>query len=1215
MRNKKRSNQPMFEALEPRQMMTANLPSFDLASPALYQIHGAGDTQGQLSKIEIASKSFADIGSNAGFKINATGFRVADGLIYGITKDSDSLVRIGADGNHQLVGKIDGLPNGSYYSGDFGDDGLLYVRHRNEFYGINVESLQVDRVVSTVQDVSRTYDIAFNPKTNLHYSIRKAGKKAEFISIDLSRNETAGAVEVINADLKPAGTYGALFSDATGRVFAANNAGGLYEVDVATGEALFAGFSPRATSNDGAFSAAATINLPPVALDHWFSTLVGSNQESIHIPAPYDVEGESLQVTILELPSLGVVRGADGVDVEAGQTMTVEELTGLTFDASTIKQGFGNEELHFEVSDGFHTVTSTVIINLSGLSKISGSVVVLDDTEESAYEGYAYNNEIRLTGKDNWGEEIDVVQFSDINGQFEFVDVAPGTYQVQQLQPPVVIDSYVDVGELNARVENGRVVDLVVRDKPVAYNGPVFFEEAPAVVSGFTYVDSDGSGDVGVGEEGIASVTLLLSGVDNVGNEIAESTTTDSFGYYEFRNVRAGKYQIQQQQPDAYVDAVSNPGDAGGIASKNKISEINVGAGQIANGNNFGEYEKGTLAGSVFIDNDIDNAFDRGDTPVEGVTIKLTGRDIFGNEVRQSTVTDTNGDYRFDQLIAGTYELEEKQPDSLVDQRSHVGVFNDDETTLAENGVESTNRISSIQLGGGRHGRGFNFSESVNYEFTKTFEQRVVFSGTAGNDSFEFIGGDVFHVVILNGVEHVIDASKTTKVSFDGGEGVDQIRMTGSTNVEQVMIKDDLAYMWSKYFAVEAIGGEDIRLDSGGGYDRAYLYDTEHDDRLKMTQDYSRLWNDQTRYETVGYHRSYAYATAGGADRAYLYDSKYDDTVKMTSSNARIISRKFYNYARGFERVYSYSVNGGNDLAQFWDSTENRDTFEATPDSSRMFNDHFYNYSSGFNRVDAFAANGGEDDRAFLNGSESQDILVANPARAGLSGEGYKQTVHNFERVYANSNGGNDRAYLFDSKLDDRFIARPDDARLYNDEYFLKVNQFDQVDAYSSQGGNDRAYFYDSPGDDTLIALESEMRFFGDGFDNSSHGFARNYAHANAGGEDRVFFYDSDKADTVKHSLGFTRMYGEGYYVWAGGFENVTTKFASASRYDRAIVFGVVGEDTIAKTGSLAEVFYKQASHYIYDIDPHADGGDDKSDDNADISILEDLLEIIEMKD
>ena len=1213
--NKRRKSQKrkrpigfQYDTLETRQVLTTVLPAFSPDATVLYQIHGASDQQGQLSEIDLANETFADVGSNAGFKINGTGFRTADGYIYGIKMDADQLIRIGADGQNEILGDIDGLPNGNYFTGDFGQDGLLYLRHGNNFYGVNVDTVAVERVATADQNVSKTYDITYNPETGLHYSVRKSGTRAEFISIDLTSASDVATVSVINDNLQPAGTYGALFSDASGRVFAANNAGGLYEIELETGVATYAGHSPSASSNDGAASSLAFFDLPPVVIDAWMSTTVGEAAANIPIESPYDLEGQTLQINVLELPDVGQIFDAVGNAVSVNQSLTVEDLIGLKYQPpEQVDSGVGPVSFVYEVSDGLHISNGSVEISLAGLSRITGQVIVHDDTEESSFAGYVYNNEIRITGENYLGTAIDQTVLTDVNGKYEFTDVAPGTYQIEQLQPPVVFDGYVEFGDADSIVKSNAIEGLVVSSDPNLINGPTFFEYAPTLISGFSYVDSNANGVVDVDDPGIGSVAIELSGTDFDGNSISRFTTTNSYGYYEFRGLAPGTYRVVQTQPDQFISAQSNVGEFGGIASNNQIDGIELSAGQLGNGYSFGEYENSSLAGNVFVDNDIDKAFDSGDTPLANVTLRLTGVDFQGNQIQLESTTDALGAYLFDGLAAGTYSLTQIQPLELDDGFSHIGIFNNDETTLASNGTTGVNQIADITVGSGRHGRSFNFSERISYRFATSFDQTLTFEGTDSADHFEFVAGEVFHTVTLNGEEFLIDAAVNSNILFDGKLGEDHVSLTGSTKIEDVVTTGSTATMRSENWRIHTFASERFVANSGGGYDRAFMYDTVEDDRVKMQQDYSRLWNDNYSAETHGYHRSYAYAENGGEDRAYLYDSKYDDTVKMTSTSARMISRNFYNFAGNFERVYAYAVNGGSDRAQFWDSKMDNDVFQASPEYARMYNKSFYNIATGFKQIDAFAVNGGSNDRAYLSGSEGDDLLIGTPEKTGMTGHGFDFDVHDFERTYAVSNGGNDRALLFDSKLDDRFVARPDQVRLYNDDYYLSAKGFGDVDAFSSSGGNDRAYFYDSAGDDTLVTLENEMRLFGTGFDNTSHGFARNYAHSTKGGHDAALLYDTAQADTVKIGASVSKMYGESYYSWLNGFENVATRFTNASRYDRALAFGTVDSDTLAMSGELADLIYDHAADFIYDTDAHE--LDDEDDDDM-ASINDDLASL-----
>jgi protocatechuate 3,4-dioxygenase beta subunit len=1041
-RAKKRRQKAALEygTFEPRKVMTS-LTGFPVDSGALYQIHGIDGNRGQLSEVDLVNRTFSDVGSSAGFNINATAFRTADGLIYGLRRDTNELVRIGANGGNETLGKVAGMPSSGSYSGDFAEDGLLYMRNGSSFFGINVDELAVENVVTAKENVNRTYDIAWNPKTGLHYTIRRAGAKSEFISIDLRQGANAGEVSVINDNLQPSGTYGALFSDANGRILAANNRGGLYEIDLNSGEATFAGYSPRASSNDGAYSALGSLNLPPVVADTWVSVLETDSVVRLPIETPYDLEGQTLEALVTKLPDNGLVVTASGDRVSAGQRLSVEELTTLEFiPAENFDAEAKPTSLQYEVSDGSLTSEAKVEISFAGMSRIEGQVIILDDTEESSFEGYALNNEIVLTGKDSRGNSVTQTALTDVYGNFAFENVAPGNYQVAQVQPYVVFDGHVTADGIGATLGENTISNLTVGESPSSISGLTFYEHAPTLLSGFTYVDADGNGKVDASESGVSGVTLEINGKDFNGRVVSEKTTTDTYGFYEFRGLAPGSYSVSQTQPKQFVDGESNPGRFGGTAEANFIANIDLGAGELGLNYNFGEYETSSLSGSVFIDNDLDSANDQGDTPLEGIVIKLNGVDFRGQSVTRQTLTDADGQYSFPNLVAGTYHLTQVQPEGLEDGFSHVGIFNNDETVLSTNGNEGANRITDIEVGFGRDGRSFNFSEKIDYDFGRYFEETVVFTGTNEKDVFVFNAGTHQHYVELNGESHYIDASKTVNVVFDGKEGIDEVYMTGSSKVERVITTADSVIMRSETFRVQTVNTPFFVIASGGGYDKVTMYDTPEMDRAKLTQDYTRVWNDSGYFaETRGFHRSYFYSDNGGDDRAYLYDSKYDDTIEMTSSNARMISRKYYSFVRNVERVYAYSVNGGTDRSQFWDSAQDLDVFQARPNYARMYNNGFYNIAEGFAQADAFAHNAGENDRAYISGSTGDDILVSSPAKTGITGEGFAVDVHGFERTYTTSNGGNDRALLFDSKLDDRFIARPNEATLYNNDYYLKA--------------------------------------------------------------------------------------------------------------------------------------------------------------------------------
>ena len=83
-----------------------------------------------------------------------------------------------------------------------------------------------------------------------------------------------------------------------------------------------------------------------------------------------------------------------------------------------------------------------------------------------------------------------------------------------------------------------------------------------------------------------------------------------------------------------------------------------------------------SISGTVFLDSgpgDQDGIQDANDPPIPGVTILLTGHNILGKNVKLETKTNSNGDYMFENLVAGTYTLKEEQPTQYHDGKDTLG--------------------------------------------------------------------------------------------------------------------------------------------------------------------------------------------------------------------------------------------------------------------------------------------------------------------------------------------------------------------------------------------------------------------------------------------------------------------------------------------------------------------------------------------------------------
>jgi len=90
-------------------------------------------------------------------------------------------------------------------------------------------------------------------------------------------------------------------------------------------------------------------------------------------------------------------------------------------------------------------------------------------------------------------------------------------------------------------------------------------------------------------ELGIASVTVKLTGTDDLGQAVSKTDLTDVNGFYSFEGLRPGNYKITETQPAAFLDGKDTIGTPGGTTSNDMFSNIALPEGFDGMNNNFGE--------------------------------------------------------------------------------------------------------------------------------------------------------------------------------------------------------------------------------------------------------------------------------------------------------------------------------------------------------------------------------------------------------------------------------------------------------------------------------------------------------------------------------------------------------------------------------------------------------------------------------------------------
>lgn len=128
---------------------------------------------------------------------------------------------------------------------------------------------------------------------------------------------------------------------------------------------------------------------------------------------------------------------------------------------------------------------------------------------------------------------------------------------------------------------------LDVQQKSTGYNFGNF--PNPSCLSGFVYVDSNNNGTKDAGEPPISGVIVTLTGINDLGQSITQTTTTDANGFYQFNPLRQGFYKLTETQPINFIDGKDTIGTPGGTTSNDMFSNISLPPGFCGMNNNFGE--------------------------------------------------------------------------------------------------------------------------------------------------------------------------------------------------------------------------------------------------------------------------------------------------------------------------------------------------------------------------------------------------------------------------------------------------------------------------------------------------------------------------------------------------------------------------------------------------------------------------------------------------
>jgi len=320
----------------------------------------------------------------------------------------------------------------------------------------------------------------------------------------------------------------------------------------------------------------------------------------------------------------------------------------------------------------------------------------------------------RTTSSANGGNllaQINATAGADITIRYRYIPsnaLRPGTYTIRQLQQP---SGYLDGlesqgGTIIPGTVGTDIITIALGNQDSLENN--FAEIQPSNIQGFVYHDLNANGFRDAGEPGIPGVTIQLTGINDLGQTVQLQVLTGSDGFYRFTNLRPGSYNLQQIQPQQYLDGRDTIAPLDGLSAQSlgilgndSVSLISLGQGTTYGNYNFGEVLPTSLQGYVFLDANLNGIRDSGESGVSGVTIRLSGTDDLGNNVQLSTTTLADGTFAFTNLRPGTYTISKVQPPGYLDGETQIG---------SAGGVLAANGVGQIVLNSGTSATGYSFA-------------------------------------------------------------------------------------------------------------------------------------------------------------------------------------------------------------------------------------------------------------------------------------------------------------------------------------------------------------------------------------------------------------------------------------------------------------------------------------------------------------------------
>lgn len=268
------------------------------------------------------------------------------------------------------------------------------------------------------------------------------------------------------------------------------------------------------------------------------------------------------------------------------------------------------------------------------------------------------------------GEQI-ASTTTDSTGYYSFNGLIPGAYSIS-VTKPAGFDNLSDKqqgsepmldSDLNSVTLQSDIFTLLSDEINVTIDGGFY---KLASIGDFIWEDEDADGIQDQGENGIPSVTIILF---NEEDEQIASTTTDASGYYSFGGLIPGTYSINVIKPEGF-DNLTSKQQSNDNAKDSDLNTVTLTCDPVIlqSGENnttvdAGFYKLASIGNFIWEDLNANGLQDVGEPGIPGVVVHLFDNEDV--EVSNTSTTDENGYYLFENLIPGSYKARIGKPSNM----------------------------------------------------------------------------------------------------------------------------------------------------------------------------------------------------------------------------------------------------------------------------------------------------------------------------------------------------------------------------------------------------------------------------------------------------------------------------------------------------------------------------------------------------------------------